>query len=86
MTFILWNKDSLDWKKKDAKKVKEYLVNNLEDGDIVLLHDLYKTSIDGVLEAIDELQKKNFAFVSIDELSRIKNIELKTHSVYNYIR
>ena len=36
MTFILWNKDSLDWKKKDTKKVKEYLVNNLEDGDIFL--------------------------------------------------
>ena len=86
MTFILWNKDSLDWKKKDTKKVKEYLVNNLEDGDIVLLHDLYKTTIEGVLEAIDELQKDNFAFVSIDELAKLKNITLLPHNVYRYIR
>ena len=86
MTFILWNKDSLDWKKKDTKKVKEYLVNNLEDGDIFLLHDLYKTTIEGVLEAIDELQKDNFAFVSIDELAKLKNITLLPHNVYRYIR
>ena len=86
MTFILWNVDTLDWQKKDSQKIANYIIENVKDGDIILLHDLYKTSIDGLLKALDELKKEGYAFVSIDEMIKLKNIDIKTHTAYRYLK
>lgn len=67
-TFTLWSLDTLDWKSRNAEKVKNIIVEQARDGSIILLHDLYKTSVDGVLEAIDELKEKGFEFVTVDTL------------------
>lgn len=67
-TFTLWSLDTLDWKARNADKVKAQIVNNARDGSIILLHDLYKTSVDGAVAAIDELQSQGFVFVTVDEL------------------
>ena len=84
MINILWNLDTLDWKYRDKKRVKEQILKNVKDGSIILLHDLYETSIDGVLEAIDEL--KEYKFVTINEMAQIKNIKLKKGKKYSYIK
>lgn len=86
MSFILWNVDVEDWKLKNSKKIFEYIVNNVNDGDIVLVHDIHDETIEGVLMAIDELQKRDFAFVSIDELSKFKNINVELHKAYRYFK
>lgn len=67
-TISLWSLDSEDWVSRDADKVKKKIVSSCQDGDIILLHDIYKTSVDGALEAIDELQKQGYIFVTVDEL------------------
>ena len=85
MTIILWSIDTLDWQYKDAKKIKETIINNVSDGDIILLHDLYKTSIEGTLLAMDEL-KDEYDFVSIDELIKQKEIKIKPNEVYHHFR
>lgn len=85
MTIILWSIDTLDWQYKDALKIKETIVNNASDGDIILLHDLYKTSIEGALLAMDEL-KDEYDFVSIDELIKQKEIKIKPNEVYHHFR
>ena len=86
MTFILWNVDTEDWKHKDAEYVSNYIVNNAKDGDIILLHDLYETSINGAIQAIDQLIPQNFAFVSLEELAEIKSITLEKHTAYRFIK
>lgn len=85
MTFILWSIDTNDWRYKNSEKIANYIVENVSDGDIVLLHDLYQTSVDGVLKAMD-LLKEEYAFVSIDELATLKGITLETNKAYRYIR
>lgn len=67
-TFTLWSVDTMDWKYRDAEKVKEAITSSCRDGSIILLHDLYKSSVDGALSAIDELQSEGFVFVTVDEL------------------
>ena len=67
-TFTLWSLDTMDWKFRDADKVKETITSTCRDGSIILLHDLYKTSVDGALAAIDELQSQGYVFVTVDEL------------------
>ena len=44
---------------------KEYIV---QDGDIILMHDYYDTSVIAALEVIDALQGEGFQFVTVEEL------------------
>lgn len=67
-TVTFWSVDTQDWEVKNAEKVKTALVSKVTDGDIVLLHDIYDTTVDGTLAAIDELKAKGFVFVTVDEL------------------
>lgn len=67
-TFSMWSLDTIDWQLRDADAIKKYIVSNCKDGDIILLHDIYEESVDGALSAVDELQKKGYVFVTMDEL------------------
>ena len=85
MYTILWNLDTEDWKYKDKNRIANYIINNAHDGGIVLLHDLYETSVDGALLAMEELAKRGYAFVTIEEMAKIKNITLeKDKSYYSF--
>ena len=74
---ILWDLDTEDWKYKDPERIANYIVENAHDGAIVLLHDLYETSVDGALLAMERLEKEGYAFVTIEEMAIIKNIDLE---------
>ena len=83
---INWSVDTQDWKYRDAENVKKVIVEQAQDGDIVLMHDLYETSVKGVLAAIDELQSrtdKTYAFVTVAQLAAIHGITLEPGVVYN---
>lgn len=79
---IMWDLDTEDWKNKNKNKIVDYIVNNAHDGGIVLLHDLYEVSVDAALEAMEILEEKNYAFVTIEEMIRIKEIELDNDKNY----
>lgn len=68
MTPILWTVDSSDWNTQDVNKIVEYVVSEVESGDIILMHDIYDTSVVAALEIIDRLKTKGFNFVTVDEL------------------
>jgi len=68
MTVVLWNLDPLDWKTKSVKKVVRYIEKRVEPGDIILLHDVYPTSVEAALEVVDTLTKQGYTFVTVDEL------------------
>lgn len=85
LPIINWNVDTQDWRNRDAQSVHDAIVN-AGDGSVVLMHDLYPTSVKGVLSAIDELQSrtdKTYAFVTVSELAAVKGIALEPGVVYN---
>ena len=84
MYSILWDIDTEDWKYKDAEKIKDNIVSHAHDGAIILLHDIYMTSVEGALLAMEEL-KDEYAFVTIDEMIELKGITLdKNKSYFNF--
>lgn len=86
MYTILWNLDTEDWKNKDKDRIADYIVSNAHDGSIVLLHDLYETSVDGALLAMERLEKEGYAFITIDEMIKIKDIQLDINKNYYQIK
>ena len=88
---IMWNVDTVDWKTRDADAVYSAIVTNGADGgDILCLHDIYGTTADGVLRAVDELSAKGYKFVTISELQAARDkfvpgrIWLSAHEFYDY--
>lgn len=82
-TITIWSVDSADWETRDADTVKNNIVSACKDGDIILIHDIYDTSVEGALAAIDELQNNGFVFVTVDELIERYGYEVthgKAHS------
>ena len=65
---VYWSLDTEDWRVLDADKVARCIIDNARDGDIVLLHDSYGSSVDAALRAIDALTARGFAFVTVEEL------------------
>ena len=68
MTLVLWNLDPLDWKIQNTRKIVRHIIKNVEPGDIILLHDVFPTSVEAALEVIDTLLGQGYTFVTVDEL------------------
>lgn len=64
---ILWNYDPLDWKYRDVEKVKNEIMNMPENA-LAVMHDIHKTTVDAVLNVIDEKRKEGYEFVTVTEL------------------
>lgn len=65
---VLWNIDPLDWCSHNAECIAAKVVEKAGDGDIILMHDYYDTSVTAALEVVDALQKKGFQFVTVEEI------------------
>ena len=65
---VLWNIDPLDWCSHNAECIAAKVVENAGDGDIILMHDYYDTSVTAALEVVDALQKRGFQFVTVEEI------------------
>ena len=65
---MLWSVDSLDWKLRNKNKIVNRVLKDVEDGDIILMHDIFPTSVDAALELVDTLTKRGYTFVTVDEL------------------
>lgn len=68
MIEVLWDVDPLDWKTSNTGVIVKRVLNEVEDGDIILLHDASKSSVDAALQIIDRLQKEGYTFVTVEEL------------------
>ncbi|MGI5891829.1 MAG: polysaccharide deacetylase family protein [Bacillota bacterium] len=82
LPIILWNKDPLDWKYRDSQKVTKNILAQVKDGDIILLHDIYPSSVNAAVAVIDALRAKGYQFVTIEDLFRYKNISLEAGGIY----
>lgn len=77
-----WSLDTEDWRRLDADAVAQDIIDNARDGDIVLLHDPYTTSVEAALRAIDVLKAKGWRFVTLEELFRAKGVEPELGTLY----
>lgn len=68
MMVVMWDIDPLDWCTNDVNKVVERIVSSVEDGDIILMHDIFETSVKAALKVIDMLKEQGYEFVTVEEL------------------
>ena len=82
---ILWSVDPEDWKDDKVGRIKDHLVSRVRDGDIILMHDIYPSSVEAALAAVDELSKQGFQFVTVAELMEARGITPESGQVYKRV-
>ena len=65
---ILWSVDSLDWSNRDSEMIKENILSNVENGAIVIQHDLYEANIDALRVVLAELSTEGYKFVTVSQM------------------
>ena len=68
LTPVLWTIDPRDWSVLNTDSVAKHIISRADDGDIILLHDIFETSVDAAFIVIDALQAEGFEFVTVQEL------------------
>ena len=79
---IIWSIDPLDWRDRNEDIVYKRIMEKAHDGGVILLHDLYPTSIAAGLRAIDSLREQGYEFVTVSELFRRRGVYLQNGVTY----
>lgn len=86
MPMILWSIDTLDWKNRDANKVARHILDNVSNGDIVLMHDIYESTAEAVAIVVPELISRGYQLVTVSELYESKGKILEVGNIYKHVR
>jgi peptidoglycan/xylan/chitin deacetylase (PgdA/CDA1 family) len=79
---IMWSLDTEDWKLKDAAKIREVILSQVEEGDIVLLHDIHEFTFEAMKMVIPELIEKGYQLVTVSELAEWNGVKLEKGTKY----
>ena len=80
---IMWSVDTEDWRTKNPDSICQVVRNNVSDGDIILFHDIYDSTVTAAEIIIPELKSKGYELVTVSQLAELKGIELKGGQVYH---
>ena len=64
---IMWSVDTRDWEHRNTYKVYSSVIGS-SDGAIVLMHDLYGSTVDGAIDAIEKMLEGDYEFMTVTEL------------------
>lgn len=72
---ILWspNQDPRDWNHESAEHIYTHVMNNIQPGDIILLHDGggdRTETVQAIKKIIPALKKQGYAFLTVSELRK----------------
>ena len=79
---VLWNVDTLDWKTRNAQKTVSAVLDHVQDGDIILMHELYQASGDAALQIIPELTNRGYQLVTVSEMAQYRRGGLQNGQIY----
>lgn len=83
---VLWTVDTLDWESQDPQKIADVVKAEVTNGSIILMHDIFSTSVDAAEIFIPQLKKEGYEFVTVHELAKINGLQLQPGNVYSDLK
>ncbi len=77
LEITLWTIDTKDWRIKNVDRIVERALNNVSDGDIILMHDIFERSSNALKIMIPKLKEAGYQLVTISELEEVKLLRNK---------
>lgn len=82
LSAILWSVDPEDWNTHDAGTVVRRVLDKAGDGDILLMHDLSRSSVTAALRVVDQLTAQGYQFCTVSDLAAVRGKNLKAGEKY----
>lgn len=82
LAVLNWSVDPRDWATRDAGAITAMVIDNVQDGDVILLHDMTDSSVTAALSIVDRLKAQGFRFVTVTELAREKGVTVEPGKEY----
>jgi peptidoglycan/xylan/chitin deacetylase (PgdA/CDA1 family) len=83
LALINWSIDPQDWDTDDGAITRQRVLDQLEDGAVVLCHDRMFSTCQLMTSFIEELIEKGYELVTISELFAAKKVNLIPGVLYN---
>lgn len=68
LQIALWNEDPEDWRATDPNLLAQTVVAIAKPGGVIDLHDVHPVTAAALPQIIDQLQAKNYQFVTVSQL------------------
>ena len=79
---VKWSVDPRDWESRSTAKVVQAVLRDAGPNAIILLHDIYPTSVEAALQIVDALEKEGYWFVTVEELLQLNGITPQAGVMY----
>lgn len=79
---FFWNIDTLDWDSQDANAIYNVVMSQVSGGDIVLLHDIYRSTVEASASFIPQLQAQGYQLVTLKDLAAAHGYRLESGVTY----
>ena len=86
LPIILWSVDTRDWATRDTDSTIDAVLNDTFDGSIVLMHDIYESTMIATETIVPELQNMGYQLVTVEEMGLLRRDGLKSGNVYYSIK
>ena len=86
LSILKWSVDPRDWDTSDAPRVINKVLSTVQDGDVILMHDMSDSSVTAALEIVDRLQKEGYHFLTVSALSELRGVKLRPGETYERFR
>ena len=83
LAILHWSVDPHDWEIHNEQAIEKAVLSQVQDGDIILLHDMSTASVEAALDIVDALLKADFEFVTVSELARLRGLRPRPGEVYH---
>lgn len=80
LTIVTWSADPRDWAVHDTQTIVRCVLETVQNGDVILLHDMWDSSVDAALAIVDALREKGYEFVTISRLAQVRGETLEPGS------
>lgn len=79
---VKWSVDPRDWESRNAAQVTQAVLRDARPNAIILLHDIYPSSVEAALRIVDALEEEGYWFVTVEELLRLNGITPEAGVMY----
>lgn len=72
MKTILWSRDTIDWRDKNASVIYTRATKDIKGGEFVLMHPMKETA-DALHDILNDYEKKNLTAITVSENLQLEN-------------
>lgn len=80
---VKWSVDPRDWESRNTEQIVRSVLSSVKPNSIILLHDIYETSVEAALQIVDTLQQEGYQFVTVRELLAINGVTPEPGVLYS---